>query len=102
MDKVSALKALARDKTRSLVDLKDMYDDELLDEIKYNELVEEVNADFEKKKVYLMGPLPVVICMKSQFFFFTKILTAFFAFFFCLIHHACKLLDFRYLYSMLK
>lgn len=60
MDKVSALKALARDKTQSLVDLKDMYDDELLDEIKYNELVEEVNADFEKKKVYLMGPLPVV------------------------------------------
>jgi hypothetical protein len=51
MDKVSALKALARDKTQSLVDLKDMYDDELLDEIKYNELVEEVNADFEKKKL---------------------------------------------------
>jgi hypothetical protein len=29
-----------------------MYDDELLDEIKYNELVEEVNADFEKKKLW--------------------------------------------------
>jgi hypothetical protein len=37
MDKVSALKALARDKTQSLVDLKDMYDDELLDEIEASE-----------------------------------------------------------------
>ena len=57
MDKVSALKALARDKTQSLVDLKEMYDDKLLDEMKYNELVEEVNADFEKKKADLMRPV---------------------------------------------
>ena len=34
--------------------MKELYDENLLDEMKYNELVEEINADFEKKKVDLM------------------------------------------------
>ena len=37
MDKVAALKAIARDLTQSLVDLKELYDDRLLDEMKCNE-----------------------------------------------------------------
>ena len=54
MEKVAALKVLAVVKKQSLVDLKELYDENLLDEMKYNELIEEINADFEKKKVDLM------------------------------------------------
>ena len=50
MEKVAAWKALARDKTQSLLDLKELYDEELLDEMKYNELVEDINADFGGRK----------------------------------------------------
>lgn len=54
MEKVAALKVLAVVKKQSLVDLKELYDENLLDEMKYNELIEEINTDFEKKKVDLM------------------------------------------------
>ena len=50
MDKVAALKTLLMSKRQSLQDLEDRYQAQCFDELKYNELVEEVCADFERKK----------------------------------------------------
>ena len=56
MDRVAALKTLLLSKTQSLQDLEDLYQSKCFDESKYNELVEDVCADFDRTKDNLLKP----------------------------------------------
>ena len=67
MDRVAALKTLLSSKRQSLQDLEDLYQSACFDELKYNELVEDVCADFERKKDNLLQPFDLKtmeVCLK--------------------------------------